>query len=315
MLEMIEFRVPIENAIAHLPAGIGVTIGSIRKVELAIDDPLVERIGSLQSKYNAEDRAFFFGWTIHRRYTRRELQEARLLHVWPRRAFEPAGEECGTLYDDTEACNHVFVRTAETEVGGHKVRASSDICGAGARQLTSLLLDGRRIPRNVDFARTISGELVVSARVVQLFREHGLTGVEFDTIRLSDRGGEPSQEFYQLSVIGRTVELDSATRAGSDPFDESSYGRCPRGHVLGLNLLSEVMVKTETVSSADVMVTRPLTGVRRGLLRPRPLMLLSPRCWRAIDDAGMRGLIVEVAHLVKVGTTTISPTGCRDATG
>lgn len=48
---------------------------------------------------------------------------------------------------------------------------------------------------------------------------------------------------------------------------------------------------------ADVMVTKQMIGVRRGLLRPRPMLLLSPRAWRAIEDAKLKGLAVEVAHL------------------
>jgi hypothetical protein len=295
--ETIEFRVPVENATEHLPAGLGTALGSVRKVELALDDPLVARIGSLQRQHNAEGKAFFHGWMIHRRYSRRELDEAQVLHVWPKKTFEPAGEECGTVYDDAEACDHVFARTPETEICGHRIPASIDVCGAGARQVTPLFLDGRRIPRNVDFARTIAGEILVSARVVQVFQEQRLSGAEFDAIRLSNRHGEPSQDHYQWKVVGSPVELDSATRAGSNPFDEHAYGRCPRSHLVGLNLLSEVTVKAAAVPETDVMATRQMVGVRRGLLRPRPLLLLSPRGWRAVDDAKLNGLIVEVAHL------------------
>jgi len=297
MQEMIEFRVPVENATEHLPAGLGTTMGTVRKIELSIDDPLVACFGSLQRRYNAEGKAFFHGWMIHRRYSRRELNHARLLHVRPKRTFEPAGEECGTVYDDAKACDHVFALTPEFEICGHRIPASIDTCGAGARQVTPLFLDGRRIPKNVDFARTIAGEIVVSARVVQVFQEGGLSGAEFDEIRLSNRHGGPSHDHYQWKVVGSPVELDSATRAGSNPFDEHAYGRCPRSHLVGLNLLSEVTVKAAAVPDTDVMATRQLVGVRRGLLRPRPLLLLSARGWRAIDDAKLRGLIVEVAHL------------------
>lgn len=295
--ETIEFRVPVENATEHLPAGLGTALGSVRRVELALDDPLVARIGSLQRQHSAEGRAFFHGWMIHRRYSRRELDEAQLLHVWPKKTFEPAGEECGTVYDDAEACDHVFAQTPETEICGHRIPASIDSCGAGARQVTPLFLDGRRIPRNVDFARTIAGEIVVSARVVQVFQEQGLSGAEFDAIRLSNRNGDPSHDHYQWKVVGTPVELASATRAGSNPFDEYAYGRCPRGHLLGLNLLSEVTVKAAAVPEADVLATRQMVGVRRGMLRPRPLLLLSPRGRRAIDDAKLKGLIVEVARV------------------
>ena len=70
------------------------------------------------------------------------------------------------------------------------------------------------------------------------------------------------------------------------------------GDVVGLNLLSEVTVRRATLPEADVMETRQMIGVRRGLLRPRPLLLLSARAWRAVSAAGIRGLSVEVAHAV-----------------
>lgn len=50
------------------------------------------------------------------------------------------------------------------------------------------------------------------------------------------------------------------------------------------------------MSSADAMQTKEMVGVRRGLLRPRPLLLLSPRAWRALEDAKLRGFVV-VAYL------------------
>jgi hypothetical protein len=66
---------------------------------------------------------------------------------------------------------------------------------------------------------------------------------------------------------------------------------------VGINLLSEVTAKAATIPKADLMATRQMVGVRRGLLRPRPILLLSPRAWRAIEGANLKGLVVEVAHL------------------
>jgi hypothetical protein len=298
MREFVEFRIREETAAQYLPPGTGESVGyGVRKVVVETSDPLFAEIGRLHRTFRVQGKYFFSGREYHRRYSRRELVEAKLLHVWPKRVFEPAGEECGTVYDESAACDHVFARMPETEIGGYCVPPSVDTCGAGARQVTPLFLDGRRIPRNVDFAQTIAGEVVVSGRVVDVFREHELRGAEFDAVRLSNRDGAPSDHHYQLKVVGSPVELDSATRAGEDPFDEHGYGRCPRGHIVGLNLLSEVTVQAATVPKADVMATKQMVGVRRGLLRPRPLLLLSPRAWRAVDDAKLKGLVVEVAHV------------------
>lgn len=297
MQETIEFRIPESRAIIFLQADVGTKIGIARKLEVRLDDPLFKKIGELDRQLRERGEAFFTAWISRRRYSRRELEKAELFHVLPKRVFEPAGEECGTVYDESSACKHVFAPEKELEISGHKMYIPASTCGVGAQQLTPLFLDGRRIPRNVDFSRTIADELVVSARVVAVFDKSGLSGAKFDSIRLSNKAGRASEDHYQLEVVGQPVELDPVTRTGSDPFDESSYGRCPCGDVVGLNVLSEVTVRRENLGDADVMVTRQMIGNRQGLLRPRPILLLSPRAWRAIETAKLKGLRIEVAHL------------------
>src|SRR5688572_28342510 len=126
MRETIELRVREEAAAKHLPPGTGRSRGyGVRRVVVDTSDPLFDKIGRLQRQYEAKDEYFFAGWDYQRRYTARELRDATLFYVWPKRVFEPAGEECGTQYDDSRACKK---------------------CGAGAPQVSDLLLDGRRIP-------------------------------------------------------------------------------------------------------------------------------------------------------------------------
>jgi hypothetical protein len=107
----------------------------------------------------------------------------------------------------------------------------------------------------------------------------------------------PVPVWYQLVVNSPAVELSPLTRAGEDPFDENSTGRCSRGHVAGLNLLSEVTVTRASLPEADVMETTQMIGVRRGLLRPRPVLLLSSKAWKAFEAAKIKGATVEVARL------------------
>lgn len=275
MRETIEFRVPEALAESLLPAGVGASSGIARTLKLRSDDSLFQDVKRIDQRLRGEGRAFYTAWVAHRRYSGLELDRASLFHVWPKRTFEPAGEECGTIYDDATVCPE---------------------CKSGATQTSLLFLDGRRIPKSVDIARTIAGEIVISARFVELFQRHGLTGAEFGRVHLSNGDGVPSADYFQLEVVGARCELDPATRAGEDPFDEDGYGRCSRGHVVGLNLLSEVTVKDATVPDADVMMTRQMVGVRRGLLRPQPILLLSPRAWRTIEHMNLKGLRSEIAH-------------------
>ncbi len=276
MRETVEFRVPEDDAVRYLPGGAGVKRGIARRLILAVDDPLFHEIGQIDRQLRVAGGGLVTGWMAIRHYSRREFEEAERFHVWPRKTFEPAGEECGTAYDDSKACPS---------------------CGGGAPQETPLLLDARRLPRSLDFAQTIAGELVVSRRAAEVFRRNGLSGGTFDPVRLSNKAGLASTEYFQLSVAGSAAEFDAATRFGEDPFDTTRYGRCPRGDLAGLNLLSEVFVKRAGAPMLDVAATRQMVGVRRGLLRPRPVLLLSPRAWRAIGEANLKGLNVEVAHL------------------
>ncbi|MBX3189086.1 MAG: hypothetical protein KF819_18840 [Labilithrix sp.] len=299
MREETDFRIPEDHARGRLPDDAGQRLGhTVRRICVSKDDPLFAEIRHFEREFRARGDVFFTGWNTRRRYSRRELERAALFLVVPRREFEPAGEQCGTVYDDASTCDYVFDQSSGIDIGGRHVTMSASTCGAGARQVSPLFLDVRRIPRAVDFARTIANEIVVSARAADVIREARLTGVELAPVRASNEGGTPSQTHFQLRTKGPTVELDDATLAGGDLFDESAYGRCPRGHVAGLNLLSEVSVQRRSLVDADVLATRQLVGVRRGLLRPWPILLLSPSAWRAFDSAKLRGLVIEVAHIV-----------------
>lgn len=361
MREEIDLRIPEKNAQGRLPDDAGERLGeSVRRIRAAMADPLVEHLRRLDHEFRAKGDVFFTGWKIQRRYFRRELEEAELLHVWPKTVFEPAGEECGTVYDETAACDHVFAPESEIDVAGRRVSMPASTCGAGARQVTPLHLDVRRIPRNVDFAETIAGERIVSQRLAECLTDAGLRGFtlprvlhkaryEDDPVDLHEvptgreilrraeqagaphptwsfwvwvnrvenratlekataehaaqkgaadkRGGTPLPVWYQLVVNSASVELSPLTRAGENPFDDTSTSRCSRGHVVGLNLLSEVTVTRATLSDADLMETKQMIGVRRGLLRPRPVLLLSSKAWRAIESAKIKGFVVEVAHV------------------
>ncbi len=70
------------------------------------------------------------------------------------------------------------------------------------------------------------------------------------------------------------------------------------GHVSGLNLLSEVWVPRAAWDGSDIVCTKDLVGVRRGVPVPAPLLLISPRLWRLLEVEQIKGYEVEVAHLV-----------------
>lgn len=339
MIETIEIRVPESHAEKHLPDEVGTRLGIVRKLELRPDDPLLKQVAQLDREFRSNGRAFFTAWIPHRKYSAGELGEAELLKASAKQVFEPAGEECGTDYEESTACPE---------------------CGAGAKQTNELRLDLRKAPRNADFAETIAGERIVSQRLAECLIDSRLRGFtlprvlhkaryEDDPVELQEvptgreilreaelagaphpswnfwvwvnraenrprldkamaeygaqkrakdqRVNAPIPVWYQLSVNSPAVELSPLTRAGEDPFDEHSTGRCSRGHVAGLNLLSEVTVTRVSLPEADVMETKQMIGARRGLLRPRPVLLLSSKAWKAIEAAKIKGFVVEVARI------------------
>lgn len=166
--------------------------------------------------------------------------------------------------------------------------------------MSDLFLDWKRIPKNKDVSRTIAGEIVVSARLVELFRQQGITGTEFRAVRQSPASSAESKDWFHLVVQSSEANIASPTRAGIDPFDDDAAGecRCPQGDLIGLNLLSEVSVKAATRGAADIVCTRQFIGARRGLLRPERIILISPKVWLRLESEKLKGWEVDVAHLV-----------------
>ena len=206
--------------------------------------------------------------------------------------FEPAGEECGTVYDETLAC---------------------EICGANRRQIGPLKLKKSTIPKN-DIARTIAGEVVVSKKFVTAFEQRGLKGVSFDPITFT----KGVSNIYQLNVFSPALELTPNTIAGVNIFDlsESSNGveftipggyqikvekeiyKCPRGHTIGLNLLSEPYVfNSSSINEYDFFVSNQKVGVKRGLLRPEPIYFCSTAFKKMVEEEKLSGFGYEIARV------------------
>ncbi|WP_309892382.1 hypothetical protein [Archangium sp.] len=245
-------------------------------MRLPMDDPRVQLIGELNSEFRRAGSSFFRGWDITRHYTPEEVRAAEVFQLIIRSVFEPCGEMCGTEYDESLACRQ---------------------CGAGSRQATDLQLEPESIPRR-QLSVTIAGEIVISSRLVQAFQAHGITGAAFLPVR--DPAGQVLEDWHQLVVTSSPVDLVPPTLVGMGPFDVDAKGqyRCPRGHVLGLNLLSEPWVKKESHDGSDLVRTRQLIGARMGVLHPHPLLLISPKLFQLLRELKLGRLTAEVAHWV-----------------
>jgi hypothetical protein len=283
MKETLEFRMFETDARRFLKPEDGQVLGGdTRKLVLDAKDPRVQLIGSIYRELRQQGRVFVTSWDVQRKYTQEERDAADLFHLQIGASVQPVGESCGTEYDDAAACPH---------------------CGGGAPQRTELRLDTRKLPRGKDIARTLADvEVVVSARLVEAFQKQGLKGARFLPIR--GRGGRSAiDSWFQLDVASRPLGIAPQTRFGINLFDADEKGeyRCPEGHVLGLNLLSELFVKREDWDGSDLCATKQWVGMRSrngGVFRPYPLLLISQRMRRLLTDLKAKGHQLEVAHLV-----------------
>lgn len=267
--------------------------GLARALRASPGDDVFSRLRLVHSTLRAEGRHLIASWGCIRRYSKKEVDAASWFVGLPVRAFEPTGEECGTVYDDSSAC---------------------EVCGFGAAQISPLHLDLGKIPKGVDIARTIAGEIVVSDRFAELVHEEGITGAEIREVLPTKRRRASLPRWHQLTPKTADVEVARPTSFGVDPFslDEDGRYRCPTGHVLGLRRLSVLSVSGDSLRNADLQATRAAVGQRLGELRPERILVLSRRLHAAINRARLKGLDFEVINVsVAKGETSPTLNGAR----
>lgn len=296
MREILELRINYDYAHLLFGADEGKDLGqlskSIKIVELSNDDPRYNQIPIVSKQVKKKyDKAFYFGWQIKRNYSKKEIDTAVLFQMKIKSTFEPAGEECGTVYDETTAC---------------------EICGANRKQIGSLKLKKGTIPKK-DIARTIAGEIVVSEKFASAFKQRGLKGTSLEPVVF----GKVASNYYQL-IATNELNLSKNTAVGVDPFDfsESSEGvefsvsggypvkfereiyKCSKGHTIGLNLLSEAYVlNNSSIGESDFFVSKQKIGVKRGLLRPEPIYFCSQDFRRMVEDEKLSGFEFEITNI------------------
>lgn len=282
MKEVFEFRINYEYASKLFDLDEGRDLGQIKKsvkvITIGRDDPRFGRIPLVAAEIKERyDKTFYYSWRVRRKYSKKELEAARICQLKIKQIFEPAGEECGTMYDETMVC---------------------EICGSGKKQVGSLILKENSIPKT-DIASTIAGEVVVSKKLKDCFQKHNLKGLSFNSVFFRNA----KSEVYQPITTSPKLELTPSTKAGIDPFDfsEKSKGeiyKCPKGHTLGLNLLSEAYIgDSGALNDYDFFITSEKIGVKRGLLRPQPLYLCSQAFRKMAEQEKLSGFYFEIANI------------------
>ncbi len=280
--EQLDLRIVEEYARPWLPDDRGTIMGSgiVRQLVVDTDDPILAVVAEAQAHYRAMGQWFFHGWNFRRRYSKAELDAAEIFQA-TFHSVEIAGEDYGTKYDEYRAC---------------------PMCGCGATQANELVLDRKRLSRRKDFIETLACELVASSRVAEAFQRYEVSGVRFDAMRCAG-SDVSSDEWMQLIATSHDARLAPATVAGCRPLEdpnseESARYRCPLGHRLGLNLISEAFVERSSWDGKDVAYSNEYFGSHQGLLRPRRLIFVSQKVREVIEQEKLRGVTLEVAHLV-----------------
>ena len=292
MKKLIEFRI-WENTYQYIskpnPA---IFNGAIWILRISDQDPLISEIKDLNDKFRKTGDNFYLTARYIRTYSKSELDGAQLLLFYSKTQFGPSGEECGTLYDRSVACQ---------------------ICSANAKQCGELRLRKSSIPKK-DISTSIGDETIFSQKFVDAFKKWKLKGVTFVQVLSHNK----PIDFYQIVPSRELLNVNSQTVVKADVFndfpkyedytfiDNSNkqvtgryYYHCPKGHLLGGNLISEVFVSGDKKEfDADLYLTRQLLGVRMGAFRPYPIYLCSQRFRRMVTDEKLSGFGFQTAHIV-----------------
>lgn len=262
----------IENLETTLVEDIGY---GVWRLVIDTESPVFDQVSKfVTKKWQTEGVKPYHYAGYERRYSDEELAQSEFLQLSIDSTFEPAGEETGTAYDYSEAC---------------------ETCGASRIQRSPLILDTRKIPRRAGFSQTIAYEIVVSGRVRDLMENHNLSGASL--LPVVDSGSLTNTDWSQLVIDARVDVATPPAIFGVDPFDLGAQYRCPKGDTLGLNLLSELYIHSKD-EVHDVNSTSQFIGYRQGLLVPFPLIVISQRFYQLLKQHKIKGFHVEVVHCV-----------------
>lgn len=293
MRENVEFRIFQDHYdLLSKPNG-AIYNGAAYVIKVFTDDPLYQEIGRLDKFVREKYNRPFYGYSeIRRQYTQAELESALLFRVLIKPAFEPVGESCGTVYDESVAC---------------------EICGANRKQIGPLKLKSGSIPKK-DIARTIAGEVVVSEKFVNLYKKYGLKGASFNHVLFQ----KATSNYYQLTTFVE-VNLSEKIVVGRNPFNLSTEPseageftipggyviktervvfKCPKGHLVGPRLLSEAfIINTHLIEEFDFMASKEKIGGKQGVLYPETIYMCSPLFRKIIIREKLTGFDFEVANI------------------
>jgi hypothetical protein len=270
-----DIRLSEQWASAHLSPYIGEPMPmapTIRQIKLDVTDP---RVDELAMKLRT---APVFSANVCHEYEPEEIADAEILLLIFKKMVETYGAQWGTEYDDSRMCPK---------------------CGFGRAQVSELRINCDKFP-NCDFLLTAAyDEWLVSERVAELVRKHGLTGCELKPIANCGRKRK-LQTWFQFVVTERSGRAVAPTHFGMDFLNEDTRGEytCVEHSHSGLNLLSQLSIARNSKPTTDVARTTNRVGRLAGWSVPYPMFLVSPRFGDLLSDDDLKGYELAPVNLV-----------------
>ena len=123
--------------------------------------------------------------------------------------------------------------------------------------------------------------------------------------------------FYQLIAIAPKLSVSSSTVVGDDVFNPMPeydkclstelgdnpkqtvvHYKCPLGHLIGGNLISEPYIDSSAeLEDFDIFASKQYYGVKLNLLRPEPLYFCSPALREMVLTEKLTGFDFQIARL------------------
>jgi hypothetical protein len=201
MKRFYEFRIFEEYASSLLKDNEGEKLGLVRKVIVDINDPLFESIGDLNKELKAKNKFLFSFFKPIYRYSKLELENAKIFKLNITGVFDPTGVECGTVYDESMIC---------------------PICKSGRKQISDLILDLRKVPKNKNIAKTLAdNENIIDQKLANILIEKKLKGFELRPVK---HKAYCKEEAIDLTKLKKGNELlKKAKDAGIDQHSWRFY--------------------------------------------------------------------------------------------
>ncbi|MEQ1932418.1 MAG: hypothetical protein ABL962_00875 [Fimbriimonadaceae bacterium] len=264
-------------------------LGSVWVVRLDSMDPRVLALTLAARETRAAGRGAILGWRIIRHYSKQEIAKAEWFHFKTTRWVMTCGEQCSTVYDETNACA---------------------VCGWGAIQTNLLALPLSKIGKGLDVSWTWADEWVASDKFRAQLQAVLGPAVRFAPILNCSRSQpidpKPSDlvsGFWQLHCVDQCFEVLDSTVVRDhviDQYPDVDMKPCPFGHSLGRHPISELKLKMLSLPKGGFCRTSNGFGRKQGYFRPKSEVVVNRAFYETWQTLGLRGAKFEIAHVENV---------------